>query len=120
LEDRLSPQGFHLTSEELQQWVEAYTTPPVDNSATVEMTGTKIEQEYVWARFEWLKLGSNQEEAMAALQEINHLGEPIEACLLDKKKYLMTVVKAYERMSKKRVYVSEGGSLHRGVVASMY
>jgi hypothetical protein len=45
LEDRLSPQGFHLTSEEVQQWVEEYTTLPVDNSPTVEMTGTKIEQE---------------------------------------------------------------------------
>jgi hypothetical protein len=96
LEDRLSPQGFHLTSDEIQQWVKAYTTPPEDNSPTVEMTGTKIEQAYVSARFEWLKLGTNHEEAMAALQEINHLGEPIEDCLLDKKKYLMRVIKAYE------------------------
>jgi hypothetical protein len=84
------------------------------------MTGTKIEQAYVSARFEWLKLGTNHEEAMAALQEINHLGEPIEDCLLDKKKYLMRVIKAYERMSKTRVYVSEGGSLHHSVVGSMY
>jgi hypothetical protein len=107
LEGRLSPQGFYLDSEEVQQWVEAYTTRPVANSPTVEVTGTKAEQEYVWACFEWLQLGANQEEAVAALREINQLGEPIDTCLLDKKKYLQSLVRTYERMTKKKGKVSE-------------
>jgi hypothetical protein len=106
LEDRLSPQGFHLCMEELQQWVETYTTRPLPDSPTVEVTGTKAEQDYAWARFEWLKLGANHREAAEALQELNQLGDTIEDGLLDKKKYLLTVKKAFERMAKKKVCVS--------------
>lgn len=94
LEDRLSPQGFHLCMDELQQWI------------TVEVVGTKTEQDYVWARFEWLKLGANHAEAAEALQELNQLGDSIEDGLLDKKNYLLTVKKAFERMAKKHVCVS--------------
>jgi hypothetical protein len=83
---------------------------PVANSPTVEVTGTKAEQEFVWACFEWLQLGAHQEEAVAALREINQFGEPIDTCLLDKKKYLQSVVRSYERMTKKKGKVSEGDS----------
>jgi hypothetical protein len=106
LEDRLSEQGFLLTNEELQQWVEEDTSPPVENIATVNVSGTKAEQEYVWASYEWEKIGDNHEEAAASLREINQLGEPLEHCLFFKKKYLLTVVTAYERMTKKRDTVS--------------
>ena len=85
LEDRLSQQGFFLTDEELQHWVEADTSPPVANVTTVNVTGTKAEQEYVWASYEWGKIGANHEEAAAALREINQLGEPLEPCLVYKK-----------------------------------
>ena len=44
--------------------------------------------------------------AVAALQQINQLGEHLVDGLLQKKKYLIMVVKAYERMAKKRVCVS--------------
>ena len=88
LEDHLSStQGFSLTNEELQHWVEADTSPPLakaDSMASV--TGTKAEQEYVWASYEWSKIGANHEEAAAALLEINQLGEPLEQCLVYKKK----------------------------------
>ena len=85
LEDRLSQQGFSLTDEELQQWVEAGTSPAVAHVTTVNVTGTKAEQEYVWASYEWGKIGANHEEAAAALREINQLGEPLEGCLVYKK-----------------------------------
>jgi hypothetical protein len=106
LEDRVSPQGFQLNIEEMHHWVDAYTTRPVDVAPTVAVTGTKAEQDYVWARFEWLQLAANHTEAVEALQEIHQLGEPIQDALLDKKRYLLTVVKAYERMSTKQVCVS--------------
>jgi hypothetical protein len=106
LEDRLSPQGFHLNMEIVQHWVEAYTTPPVAGSPSVVMTGSTAEQEYVWAHYEWMQLHANHTEAVAALQEVNQWGEHISNGLLLKKKYLLTVVKAYERMAKKRVCVS--------------
>jgi len=105
LEERLSAQGFNLDEDELQRWVIAYTTRPAAGSPTSEVTGTKAEQDYVWALFEWVKLGANAAEAQAELQELNQLGD-VENCLLDKKKYLLSIVKAYEQMSKKRVYVS--------------
>jgi hypothetical protein len=70
------------------------------------MTGSTAEQEYVWAHYEWMQLRANHTEAVAALQQINQLGEHINDGLLLKKKYLLTVVKAYERMAKKRVCVS--------------
>jgi hypothetical protein len=106
LEERLSSEGFHVNNEELYLWVEEYTTRPEDNPITVQITGTKAEQDYVWAQYEWMKLGANHQEAVAALREINRLGEHIEAFMLHKKKYLMTVVKSHERMSKKKAYVS--------------
>ena len=106
LEECLSPQGFHLNIEEILLWVQAYITRPVTESPSVEVMGTKAEREFVWAHFEWLTLGTDHAAAVTALQEINQLGEHIEDGLLDKKRYLLTVVKAYERMTKKRVYVS--------------
>ena len=107
LEDRLSStQRFSLTNEELQQWVEADTSPPVASDSMASVTGSKAEQEYVWASYEWSMIGANHEEAAAALLEINQLGEPLEQCLVYKKKYLLTVVKAHEQMKKKRVAVS--------------
>jgi hypothetical protein len=68
------------------------------------MTGSKVEQEYVWAQ--WMQLGANHTEAASALQQINQLGENLNDGLLQKKQYLLMVVKAYERMTKKRVCVS--------------
>jgi hypothetical protein len=106
LENRLSPQGFHLNFENIQQWVEAYSTQPVAGSQSTEMTGSKVEQEYVWAHYEWMQLGANHTEAASALQQINQLGENLNDGLLQKKQYLLMVVKAYERMTKKRVCVS--------------
>jgi hypothetical protein len=103
--------------DELQQWVTTYTTRPLANTPTVEVVGTKTEQDYVWARFEWLKLGANHAEAAEALQELNQLGDSIEDGLLDKKNYLLTVKKAFERMAKKHVCVSrQGDSLLCGVM----
>jgi hypothetical protein len=61
LENCLSPQGFHLNFENIQQWVEAYSTKPVAGSQSIEMTGSKVEQEYVWAHYEWMQLGVNIE-----------------------------------------------------------
>jgi hypothetical protein len=116
LEDRLvSSQRFHLNIQEIQEWVEAYTTRPVTEYPSVEMTGSKAEQEYVWANYEWLQLRANHTEAREGLQEINQLGEHIHDGLLHKKKYLLTVVKAYERMTKKRVGVSARDVLFWGV-----
>jgi hypothetical protein len=116
LEDRLvSSQRFHLNIQEIQEWVEAYTTRPVTEYPSVEMTGSKAEQEYVWAKYEWLQLRANHTEAREGLQEINQLGEHIHDGLLHKKKYLLTVVKAYERMTKKRVGVSARDVLFWGV-----
>jgi hypothetical protein len=103
LENRL---GFHLNIETIQQWVEAYTTQAVLASPSIQMTGSKAEQDYVWAHYEWMQLKADYTEAVAALQEINQLGEHIHDGLLQKKKYLLTVVKAYERMAKMRVCVS--------------
>ena len=60
----------------------------------------------MWAHYEWMQLKADHAEAMAALQEINQLGEHIDDGLLQKKKYLLTVVKAYQRMAKMRVCVS--------------
>jgi hypothetical protein len=48
-----------------------------------------------------LKLGEDALVARAELQRLNQMGD-LEECLLEKKKYLLTVVKAYERMAKKR------------------
>ena len=59
MEDRLSSQPFCLNMEEIQKWVEAYTSRPVYMSPAVEMTGSKAEQEYVWAHYEWLGLHSH-------------------------------------------------------------
>ena len=106
LENRLSPQGFHLNIESIQQWVEEYSSWPVAGYQSIEMTGSKVEQEYVWAHYEWMQLGANHTEAVSALQQINQLGEHLVDGLLQKKKYLIMVVKAYERMAKKRVCVS--------------
>ena len=107
LEERLSStQAFSLTNEELQHWVEADTSPPLPTDSMARVTGTKAEQEYVWSSYEWSKIGANHEEAAAALLQINQLGEPLERCLVSKKKYLLTVVKAYEKMTKNRVTVS--------------
>jgi len=106
LDNRLSPQGFHLNMEMVQQWVDTYTNRPDVGYEQVEMTSTKEEQDYVWACYEWTQLSANITEAWAGLHEINQLGEHIEDGLLNKKKYLLTVVKAYERMAKKRVCVS--------------
>ena len=106
LENRLSPQGFRLNIESIQQWVEEYSSRPVAGYQSIEMTGSKVEQEYVWAHYEWMQLGANHTEAVAALQQINQLGEHLADGLLQKKKYLIMVVKAYERMAKKRVCVS--------------
>ena len=44
----------------------------------------------------WDFTATNHTEAVVALQELNQLGEYIEEGLLHKKKYLLTVVKAYE------------------------
>jgi hypothetical protein len=86
--------------------VEAYTTQAVLASPSIQMMGSKAEQDYVWAHYEWMQLKADYTEAVAALQEINQLGEHIHDGLLQKKKYLLTVVKAYERMAKMRVCVS--------------
>jgi HPt (histidine-containing phosphotransfer) domain-containing protein len=121
LEDHLSQQGFSLMDEDLQQWVEAHTSPPpVANINTVNITGTRAEQEYVWASYEWGKIGADHEEAAAALREINQLGEPLEHCLVYKKKYLLTVVMAYEQMTKKRDMVSKLEVLSPGFWYHMY
>jgi hypothetical protein len=107
LEDRLSStQVFSLTNQELQQWVEADTSPPLATDAVASVTGTKAEQEYVWSSYEWSKLGEEHQAAATSLLEINQLGEPLEECLVLKKKYLLTVVRAHERMTKKRAIVS--------------
>jgi hypothetical protein len=63
LEDRLSSQRFHLNIQEIQEWVEAYNTRPVTEYPAVNMTGSKAEQEYVWANYEWLQLHANHTEA---------------------------------------------------------
>ena len=119
LEGHLSQQGFHLHDEELQRWVKAYTTRPETNAPTIEVVGTRAEQEYAWALFEWKKLGVRYDEARTELQAINQRGEHLEDCLVDKKKYLLTVVKAYERMTKKRVNVSEESIFH-SIVSSVH
>jgi len=106
LDNRLSPQGFHLNMEMVQQWVDTYTNRPDVGYEQVEMTSTKAERDYVWACYEWTQLSANITEARAGLHEINQLGEHIDDGLLNKKKYLLTVVKMYEQMAKKRVCVS--------------
>jgi len=108
LENRLSQNGFHIQvdHEEVQKWVESYTARPEAPSSTFAVTGTEAKQEYAWALFEWDKLGANLNTATAALQDINQLGDYLEDCLLDKKRYLLSVVKTYECMAKKRVKVS--------------
>ena len=98
----------------------AYTTRPEAPSSTFAVTGTKAEQEYAWALFEWQKLGANLATARAALQDINQFGDHLEDCLLDKKKYLLSVVKAYECMAKKRVNVSEGDWAFHSILESVY
>lgn len=107
LEARLSQDDFHMDEEKVKRWVESYTTRPEAPASMFTVTGTKAEQEYAWALFEWQKLGANLDMATAALLDINQLGDYLEDCLLDKKKYLLSVVKTYERMVKKRVKVSE-------------
>ena len=82
--------------------------------------GTKAEQEYVWAHYEWLQLCANHTEAVVALQEINQWGEPIEDGLLHKKRYLLTIVKAYEQMTKKRVCVSARDIIFHGVLDKLF
>ena len=52
LEDRLSSTQFSLTNEELQQRVEADTSPPGASDSMASVTGSKAEQEYVWASYE--------------------------------------------------------------------
>ena len=106
LVDRLSPNGFHLDIQMIEEWVEAYTTRPVADSPAIEVHASKAEQEFVWAHYEWSQLGAEYTEASAALREIIQLGEDINPGLMHKKSYLITVVKAHERMAKKRCVVS--------------
>jgi hypothetical protein len=95
-----------MDSEKVQQWVEEYTTRQEPASSTFAVRGTKAEQEFAWAQFEWQKLDADFATARTALQDINQLGDHLEECLLDKKKYLLSIVKAHERMAKKRMNVS--------------
>jgi hypothetical protein len=108
LQNRLSTSGSELqvNNEEVGKWVESYTAIPEAPASTFSVTGTAAEQEYAWAKFECHKLGANVDAATADLQQINQLGEHLEDCLLEKKKYLLSVVKTYECMAKKRVKVS--------------
>jgi hypothetical protein len=105
LEDRLSQYDFLIDEEVVTNWVQEYMAKPDATASLFPVTGTKAEQEYAWALFEWQKLGADLDMAKAALHEMNELGDHLEDCLLDKKKYLLSVVKTYECMTKKRVKV---------------